>query len=472
MLDIRNVIFSDTIVALCTPQGNGALALIRISGSQAWQISALITRLKSGKNLTEVASHTIHAADIYDTSSAVDAVMIFALRGPKTFTGYDTIEITCHNNPLIVQAIIELLIRHGVRPAQQGEFTRQAYENKKIDLVQAEAINELISAQTQAALKKSLSQLQGSLSGIMHTIEDGLCRSIAWCESSFEFLDDEGDFHKEIYHFLTLLTQQIDPILQGYAAQRQIRQGYRIALIGGVNAGKSSLFNLLIGQKRAIVTPLAGTTRDSIESTVIMAGITTTFIDTAGLRTTADVIEQEGIERSYAEAHASDVILLVIDGSAELTTQEREIYSDLIAKYPQKIIFIQNKADLKQNVHEFLEAHISIAHPERSRRVIISTQNITCKPILETEILKKISALSEHHELPFLVNKRHFELLQSVSHDITQVKNMLESSNGSPHYELISYHLKQALERISEVTGKSVSEQALDRVFKEFCVGK
>jgi tRNA modification GTPase len=464
MLDIRNVIFSDTIVALCTPQGNGALALIRISGSQAWQISALITRLKSGKNLTEVASHTIHAADIYDTSSAVDAVMIFALRGPKTFTGYDTIEITCHNNPLIVQAIIELLIRHGVRPAQQGEFTRQAYENKKIDLVQAEAINELISAQTQAALKKSLSQLQGSLSGIMHTIEDGLCRSIAWCESSFEFLDDEGDFHKEIYHFLTLLTQQIDPILQGYAAQRQIRQGYRIALIGGVNAGKSSLFNLLIGQKRAIVTPLAGTTRDSIESTVIMAGITTTFIDTAGLRTTADVIEQEGIERSYAEAHASDVILLVIDGSAELTTQEREIYSDLIAKYPQKIIFIQNKADLNQNLHEFFAAHAS--------PIIISTQDTSCKPKLETEILQKISALSEHHELPFLVNKRHFELLQSVSHDIAQVKDMLESSNGSPHYELISYHLKQALERISEVTGKSVSEQALDRVFKEFCVGK
>ncbi len=461
-MPITRLGFSDTIVALCTAQGNGALALIRVSGPQAWDICSSLLRLKSGKNLAEISSHSVHAADIYAHSQIIDSVMIIALRGPKTFTGYDTIEITCHNNPIIIQTIIELIIQAGGRPAQQGEFTRQAYENKKIDLVQAEAINELISAQTQQALKKSLSQLQGSLSIFIQEIEDILCKSVAWCESSFEFLDDEGDFHQEIYHFLLEITQKIEPLLHGYAAQRHIRQGYRVALIGGVNAGKSSLFNLMVGQKRAIISPLAGTTRDSIESTLIMGGITTTFIDTAGLRIISDVIEQEGIERSYGEAHASDIILLVIDGSQPLSTQEEMIYNDLIAKYPQKIIYIQNKSDLPAVTHLIVP----------SSALIVSSQNLAHKLLLETKILEKIAQLSQSQELPFLVNKRHYELLQTLLHDINNIKNMLEAASGAPHYELISYHLKQALETVSQVTGKSVSENALDRVFKEFCVGK
>lgn len=456
---------SDTIVALCTAQGNGALALIRVSGTQAWDICSSLVRLKSGKDLLEISSHSVHAADIYAHSQIIDSVMVIALRGPKTFTGYDTIEITCHNNPIIIQTIIELVIQAGARAAQQGEFTRQAYENKKIDLVQAEAINELISAQTQQALKKSLSQLQGSLSIFIQEIEDILCKSVAWCESSFEFLDDEGDFHQEIYYFLLEITQKIESLLQGYASQRHIRQGYRIALIGGVNAGKSSLFNLMVGQKRAIISPQAGTTRDSIESTLIMGGITTTFIDTAGLRTAADVIEQEGIERSYSEAHASDIILLVIDGSQPLNPQEEVIYRDLIEKYPQKIIYIQNKSDLPA-----ISTLLSINSALYECRV--SALETSSKHLLESKILEKISELSKHHALPFLVNKRHYELLQTLLQDINRIKDMLQAASGNPHYELISYHLKQALETVSQVTGKSVSENALDRVFKEFCVGK
>ncbi len=481
--------FSDTIVALCTPQGNGALALIRISGPASWQIGNKLIRLKSHKELLSVPSHTVHAADIYDGSTHIDAVMVLALRGPKTFTGYDTLEITCHNNPFIIQSIIELCIKHGARPAQQGEFTRQAYENKKIDLLQAEAINELITAQTQAALKKSLSQLEGSLSGHVATIEDMLCKSIAWCESSFEFLDDTGDFFKEIAQFLHTIIETIQPIISGYAAQKQIRQGYRVALIGSVNAGKSSLFNLLIGQKRAIVTPIAGTTRDSIESTCILGDITITFIDTAGLRTTADVIEQEGIERSYSEAHAADVILLVIDGSRQVTEQEDIIYADLLEKYPQKNIFIQNKSDLPISTcfDTSASSRLPLSTHGSGPLVVSKVESIAAKlqailkvssfseeskKLLETEIVKKISALSQHHELPFLINKRHYELLQAVYQDARAIIAMLENTGTTPHYELISHHLKQALEHMSELTGKTVSEQALDRVFKEFCVGK
>jgi tRNA modification GTPase len=391
--------------------------------------------------------------------------MVLALRGPKTFTGHDTLEITCHNNAIIIQSIIELSIRHGARPAQQGEFARQAYENNKIDLLQAEAINELISAQTHAAVKSSLAQLEGSLSARIISIEDLLCKSIAWCESSFEFLDDAGDFYKEIGLLLETIIQTIDPILEGYAAQKQLRQGYRVALIGSVNAGKSSLFNLLVGQKRAIVTPLAGTTRDSIESTLIVDAQTITVIDTAGLRTTADIIEQQGIERSYHEAHASDLILLVIDGSRPLTQQETVIYNDIYNKYPQKIVFVQNKADIVATKQSTL-GHYDTEY------LILSAHNLDQKKELLAAIIKKIALLSMHHTLPFLINKRHYESLQAIFQDVTAIRAMLENSGATPHYELISDHLKQALERLSEMTGKTVSEQALDRVFKEFCVGK
>ncbi len=468
MLEIKRPLFSDTIAALCTPQGNGALALIRVSGPEAWAICSNFIQLRSGKLLQEINSHTVHNAYIISPTQnerIVDNVMVLALKGPRTFTGYDTIEITAHNNTLIIQEILELTLYYGARSAQHGEFTRQAYDNKKVDLLQAEAINELISAQTQEALKKSLSQLHGSLSSAMATIEDTLCKSIAWCESSFEFLDDEGDFHEEIRGFLAGLVESINSILSGYAAQRQIRNGYRVALIGCVNAGKSSLFNLLIGHKRAIVTPIAGTTRDSIENMVILAGSTATLIDTAGLRTTHDVIEQEGIERSYDAAHASDIILLVIDGSRIATDHEQKIYQDLIARYQGKIIFIQSKADIASAIHNFFtQRNIS--------PLLVSAQDTEKKELIEAQIIKKISTLAEQHQLPFLINKRHYELLQSVLHDITHIQNMLLKSGSSPHYELISYHLKQSLECMSEITGKSVSEAALDRVFKEFCVGK
>lgn len=453
----------DTIIALCTPQGSGALALIRLSGVHAWDIGGKVIKLATRKELASVESHTVHAAHIYHGDKLVDSVMVMALRGPRTFTGYDTIEITCHNNPFIIQEIIALCVQHGARPAQPGEFTRQAYENKKIDLLQAEAIHDLIGAQTQAALTKSLAQLTGSLSNTVHVIEDTLSKALAWCESSFEFLDDEGDFYKEINQFLQDISAHIEPLVTSYHAQKQIRQGYRVAIIGSVNAGKSSLFNMLVGHKRAIVTPLAGTTRDSIENTIIINDTTVTLIDTAGLRNTNDIIEQEGIERTRHEAHASDCLLLVIDGSAMLSHHEQETYRDLIAQYGNKTILVKNKADLSAETHTVFDD----AQP-----IIISAHSTTAKQILEHAILAKLRQLYKQHELPYLINQRHYDILCATYNDIQQIRTMLSQAGTSPHYELISYHLRQALEHLSGLTGKAVSEIALDRVFKEFCVGK
>ncbi len=455
----------ETIVAISTAQGPGALALIRISGPEALTVCEPAIKSKSGKSLFDISSHTLFAADFVSDNNLIDHCMVAVMKGPRTFTGYDTIEITCHNNRFIIQGIIDAIIRLGARPAAPGEFSRQAYQNNKIDLVQVEAINELIGAQTQESLKKSLAQLKGSLSATVQEIEDLLLKALAWCESSFEFLDDEGDFYQEIAQFLIRIQSTIEPILAGFAVQKHIRQGLRVSLIGSVNAGKSSLFNLLIGQKRAIVTPLAGTTRDSIESTVFMAEKTITFIDTAGLRTTADIIEKEGIERSYSEAHASDVILLIFDGSRAIRQEEAIIYTDLIARYSQKIVFVQTKADLVDKKHSFFQ-------DTGYTPIIVATTDVTAKKSIEQALALKIALLTQRHELPFLVNRRHYELLQAAQQDINAILAMLQRAAGSPHYELIAYHIRQALEQISQITGKTASEMALDRVFKEFCVGK
>ena len=449
----------DTIVALSTPRGSGALAVVRLSGPQSWPIAELLT----GKKFTDTPSHTIHAAKITVDGNVVDHVMIALMRGPRTFTGEDTVEITCHNNEHIHQAIIDACIHAGARLAQQGEFTRQATSNGKIDLLQAEAINELIHAQTQQALKQSLAQVAGTLSGEMARIEQQLVKSLAWCEASFEFLDEGGDFKEQLSEQLSILRNELDTLLQSFTFQHQTRGGYRIALLGTVNAGKSSLFNMLLGTKRAIVSPHAGTTRDSIEATLIHNGNTFTFIDTAGLRTTADSIEAEGIERSYHEAQSADVLLLVVDSSRELTSHEQAIYEHILADYGQKTILVYNKHDIHADVTAVTGAAHTVntsttAHPHESATKLFQALDA------------HVAHLAAQHQAPFLLNKRHQNALTLLRQELSTILELL--AHEAPAYELISYHLRQALVNLSELTGKSISEAALDKVFKEFCVGK
>lgn len=449
----------ETIIAQCTPRGSGALALIRISGVNAFTIAHSMIKLANKQSLVDVATHSIHFGTIIDQQgTSIDQVMIIAMRGPKTFTGQDTIEITCHGNQLLVEAIISRAIQAGARLAGPGEFSQRAFVNKKIDLLQAEAINDLIHAQTETALQKSLAQLEGSFSQWVHTIEQQLIKALAWCEASFEFLDDEAEFGPEIKEHLQQLRSTLDLLKTSFNMQQQVRQGIRIALIGMVNAGKSSLFNALLQTKRAIVSDVPGTTRDTIEAGFVYQGNQWTLIDTAGIRNTSDIIEQEGIKRSQDEAHKADIIILVIDPTQTTSAMAHEFFEELKKQYPAKIIVVYTKTD-KQ-----------ISEP--AHYAGIATSSTTGKGIeaLRNAISAKAAEILAAHQSPFLINTRHYNLIVGLEQQLNPIAEML--SRQTIQYELVSYHLKQALESLTELTGKSVSEAAIDKVFKDFCVGK
>lgn len=451
----------ETIIAHCTPKGAGALALLRMSGANVCEIASAMSKLASKQSIRDVPSHTIHYGWVTNSSGErVDQVMFIVMHAPATFTGQDVVEITCHNNQFIIDAITEIALRNGARLAQEGEFTKRAVLNKKVDLLQAEAINDLIHAQTPLALKKSLSQLKGTLSDWTLKIEKELFRVLAFCEASFEFIDEEITFDAPMRATLQSIRTMITNVKKTYSHQQQIKKGFRIALLGSVNAGKSSIFNALLDKQRAIVTNKAGTTRDVLEDALYKDGIYWTVVDTAGLRTTEDEIEQEGIKRSFIESQTADVIILVCDGTRALSQEEQTIYEQIIASYPNKVIVIENKADqgicVTRNLPHAPALRISAHQPETIA-------------MLEAAIEEKITSLSSTMDTPFLLNKRQYSLLIELEHKLEQIEMMF---NGPIQYEILSYHLNDALAHLSELTGKSISEKGMDAIFKEFCVGK
>lgn len=455
-----------TIIAQCTPLGSGALALIRLSGPQAWDIVDQCAYLGKNKRLLDQQSHTVHWAKLQGyANQTIDHVMLLALRAPRTFTGEDCIEITCHNNSFLIEAIIKRAVELGAVPAKGGEFTQRAVHHGKLDLLQAEAIHDLITAQTEQALRKSLEQLEGSFSSWIQAIEHELVRALAWCEASFDFLDEGDEFGAQINILIQKQITLIEKLLVQFDQQQTIKQGIRIALLGCVNAGKSSLFNALLGKNRAIVSDQAGTTRDSIEGSLVREGIFWTLIDTAGLRETSDAIEQLGIERSFDEARSADIILLIFDSSRLMTDAESAVYQRLYHEFEQKVITIHNKCDI-YNPH-FAEQYSSRFESPALRVAGFHQQGIS---LLERAIQHKVEEKLRQADAPFLINKRHYHILLALQKQLAEIVEDLGKNYVA--YELLSIKLKMALEQISEMTGKSISEAGMDMVFKEFCVGK
>ncbi|MCK5632172.1 tRNA uridine-5-carboxymethylaminomethyl(34) synthesis GTPase MnmE [bacterium] len=452
----------ETIISLCTPSGSGAIALLRISGIDAINIATKISKLSSLKKLTDLPSHTIHYGLVVDSfGQKIDNVLFLLMRGPKTFTGQNTVEITAHNNPFIINNIIESALQAGARLAQKGEFSKRAFLNKKIDLAQAEAIKEVIHAQSEAALKASLSQLDGSLSNEIQKIETDLLKALSFSEASFEFIeDDQTEFDTQISAIVNKTLKKITHLKKTFHNQKQIKEGVRIALLGSVNAGKSSLFNELLKQKRAIVTNIPGTTRDVIESGIYQNGTHITLIDTAGLRQTNDIIEQEGIFKSGLEATKADIIFLVYDGSKPMLSSEEKIYKKLISKYPNKIILIKNKTDIENKISDRFSKHKTIS---------VSCKNKNGIKKIELLLQKRIKKLFEKFDSPFLLNQRQYNTLISLEQKLQPVMQLLQENVA---YELVSFHLKESLLCTSEFSGKTINEKAIDDIFKTFCVGK
>jgi tRNA modification GTPase len=447
-----------TIIAQCSGRGSGAIALLRISGPDAIKIADIIGMLSSKKKLKDLLTHTIHHGFIVtEDAKHIDEVLFLLMLAPRTFTGEDTVEITCHNNPFIIENIIARACAVGAHVSNPGEFSEQAVVNQKIDLLQAEGINELIHASSVQAIEKAQQQVEGSLSAWIAHIEQRLLLCSALAEVTFEFVEEEVDFSTEIKAEVGAIKNEIYAVRSSYALQKYIREGIRIACIGSVNAGKSSLFNALMGNNRAIVSDIPGTTRDVIEAGLYRNGIYWTLVDTAGIRQTDDLIEHQGIDRSYQEANKADIVLLIADGSMNQSKAAITIYTELYNSYCQKSIVVQSKFDVdQQKLPIQADIFVSITQPE-------SIDSL--RQLLE----KKIATMIESHQSTFLLNQRHYHILAAVEEALNNLEGMFE---GVVYYELVSLQIQQILQDTSQLSGKSVSEEMMNTVFRSFCVGK
>ncbi len=457
----------ETIVALATARGSGAIALIRASGKDAVEVADRIAQLSTGKSLIVQASHTIHHGFVLDKDGKpLDEVLFLLMRAPKTFTGQDTVEISCHNNQFIINAIIQSLIVAGARQAKPGEFTMRGFLNNKFDLIQAEAINELIHAPSEKILESSLAQLSGSLSHHFAQLEKQLIELLTLCEASFEFLEEELQdiaLANNIRDRILSIHELIHNTQSNFSQQQRLKEGIRVSLIGLANAGKSSLFNALLGKDRAIVADLAGTTRDSIEAILYKNGHYWLLIDTAGLRHTDDGIELQGIQKSYDEALKADIILLIIDASKDIAAEELDIYNALIEKHRNKIVPVLSKCDiLAQDLQEKL-SFLPMPALATSAHTPLGLHN------LEATLTEKINVLFALQSSPFVLTQRQFNLIGEIDKKLLYIEKLLDPSVC---YELMCYELRDLLERVGELTGKSISEEILDTVFSQFCIGK
>ncbi len=450
---------NNIIVAQATANGVAPLAIVRLSGSDIRILLNSVVVFKSKKKLIDIASHNVCYGYINDCrGNIIDQIMLVAMDSPRSFTGEDTIEITCHNNQFIINKIIATCIALGARMADRGEFSQRAVANKKIDIFQAEAINELLHAQNELITEIALAQVEGSLSSQIQYLDNELCIISAWCQASFEFLDEERDFRLIILEKLENVILKIEHLLRMHSTVKFLKEGVRVAIIGSVNVGKSSLFNALLGYKRAIVSNTAGTTRDTIEAGLFNLKYTITLIDTAGIRLTNDEIENEGIEKSYYEAELADILLLVYEDEVLENKDVFHFYNCIKEKYDSKIIFIKNKIDRQSKEVSFFG------------ELLISTkENIGINNVLN-KIYENIENKLENRDVSYIINVRHVENLKGIKEVLFNVKDLLYFE--SPYYEIVLYNLLEAQKIISNLSGKSIEERSLDKVFKEFCVGK
>ncbi len=466
---------TDTIAAIATAMSNSGIGIIRISGDQALKTAGRIFRTPGGRSLDfeKVPSHTIHYGYIWNEDEKVDEVLLMVMKGPRSYTTEDTVEINCHGGVRMVRKILEIVIQHGARTAEPGEFTKRAFLNGRIDLSQAEAVADVISARNEYALKNSMEQLGGALSRRVKELRAQILYEIARIESALddpEHISLDG-YSDELLEKIGIISSEIEGLIRSADDGKVITEGIKTVILGKPNAGKSSLMNVLIGQERAIVTDVAGTTRDTLEEHIDLQGISLNVVDTAGIRDTEDVVERIGVERARKAAREGNLLIYVVDGSTPLDENDEEIMA-LIRRDPsvdefvdKKVIVLLNKTDLKICVEkEDLEQLTG-------RRVIpISAKEEQGIDDLTDEIRRMFF----HGELKFneevyITNVRHKEAL----HDALESLNMVRNSiiQGLPE-DFYSIDLTDAYENLGKIVGESVGDDVVNEIFAKFCMGK
>lgn len=459
---------TDTIAAIATALSNAGIGIVRISGEEAVTVGDNLFRTPGGRKiLKKVESHTIHYGYVIDPSKnneIIDEVMVSVMRKPRSFTAEDTVEIHCHGGVLVVQKILELVCQNGARLAEPGEFTKRAFLNGRIDLSEAEAVMDLIHSQSELALKCSVNQLQGKLSDKIRMLRDTLIYEIAFIESALddpEHISLEG-YPETLHQKIETVREQINDLIAASANGRLIREGISTVILGKPNVGKSSLLNMLLGEDRAIVTDIAGTTRDVLQESIKLDNILLNIVDTAGIRATEDIVEKIGVEKARKYAQDADLILCVVDASQELDESDREIFSLIDDK---KSIILFNKSDLEQKVEE---EQILALH----KGILIRTSTKDGSGIRELcETIQKMffDGVIESQEEPVITNLRHRKALESAFESLGLVLKSIE--DGMPE-DFYSIDLMSAYSSLGLIIGEEVEDDLMDEIFSKFCMGK
>lgn len=439
----------ETIAAISTPAGEGAVALVRVSGAKAVAIAEKIFRGKTSPRLFD--SHTQHLGEIAENGQAIDQVLLAVHRSPASYTGEDLVEISCHGGGLVTTKVLEMCLRAGARAARPGEFTERAYLNEKLDLTQAEAVIDLIRAQTDLALRSAGEQLAGRLGEQFRALRQGIVELLAQVDAAIDF-PEEGiapNDSQTIAGRLDLTGQKISELLATARAGQILREGLRLVIFGATNAGKSSLFNRLLGFDRAITSEMQGTTRDTIEEAINLRGIAVRLIDTAGMRPPENAVEHEGIERTQRSLETADLRLHVTDSSRPRPKEFSAEAQELV---------VLNKSDLKEN-----------ADWKELGGIRISCKTGAGLQVLEDEIFRRIGGARLNLEHPLAINTRHAQQLRQAQAAIVRARAAIKNKSTP---EMFAIDLRDALDALDELLGDSDSEAVRNAIFSQFCIGK
>ena len=456
---------SNTIAAIATAMSPSGIGIVRISGEQALDVAGRIFRGPKGfRNLREVPANTIHYGFIYDGEERIDEVLLMIMKAPHSYTAEDTVEIDCHGGVLVVKRVLETVLKNGASPAEPGEFTKRAFLNGRIDLSQAEAVIDLIEARNRYAMTGSMNQLQGVLSQKIRNLRERLLHEIAFIEAALddpEHLSLDG-YAEQLESVLDPMKAEIADMIQNAENGRFIQEGIRTVIIGKPNVGKSSILNLLLGQDRAIVTEIAGTTRDTLEENLMLNGISLNLIDTAGIRETEDVVEKIGVQRARKEAEEADLILFVLDSSQNLEDSDQEMIEWVQDK---NCIILLNKTDLPSVLDRSELEKIS------GQRVIpfSAAEGIGAKDLADEIQARFFSGKLSCNEELFLANARQKAALESAFRSLSMVEDSIRG--GFPE-DCYSIDLMDAYEQLGFILGESVDDDLVNEIFHKFCMGK
>ncbi len=455
---------TDTIAAIATGLSNSAISIVRISGRDSIKIADSIVFLGDGKSLDQCKTHTVHHGWICDGKEIIDEVLIVFMKAPHTYTGEDTIEINCHGGSFVTARILETAVKYGARPAQPGEFTKRAFLNGKMDLSQAEAVGDLISSKNELALKNSIRQLKGSLKGSIIKIREEILYEIAFIESALddpEHISLEG-YPERLDAIVKRLCACLEKMIDTFHEGKLVKEGIQTVILGRPNAGKSSLMNMLLGEERAIVTDIEGTTRDTLEAQINLRGILLNIVDTAGIRKTEDFVEKIGVSRAMKSAEQADLIIYVADSSREPDAGDEEILSFIKDK---QAVVLLNKSDLRP-VYTEEELRQKTSHPVIS----FSVKDGTGIDRLETELESMffLGKIQPDQEV-LITNIRHKKELKEALASLHRVKKSIADHMPEDFY---SIDLTDAYEHLGFILGESIGEDLVNEIFSKFCMGK